>query len=69
MYSTQNFSSFYVKMWKLIIKKLDTILSEITFDNDVVKRLEAYFLKLIDWIGFSAESAIVQLFNGGSGFD
>ena len=46
LHCTQNFSSFYLKMCKLIINKLfvkvkinlDIILSEITFDNGVVKR-------------------------------
>ena len=46
LHCTQNFSSFYLQMCKLIIKNcfdkvkinLDIILSEITFDNDVVKR-------------------------------
>ena len=53
LHCTQNFSSFYLKMCKLIIKncfvkikiELDFILSEITFDDGIGKRWETYFLK------------------------
>ena len=53
LHCTQNFSSFYFKMCKLVIKKivllklkinLEITLSEIIFDNGIVKRWVAYFL-------------------------
>ena len=52
LHCTQNISTFYLKICKLIIKKLllklksiFIILSEITVDNGAVKRWAAYFLK------------------------
>ena len=50
---TRNSSSFYLNICKLVIKRCfvkvkintDIILSERTFDNGVVKRCVAYFLK------------------------
>ena len=55
MHCRQNFSSFYVKLCNWVSKtcfvkveiNLDIILSEITFDNGVVKRWVPYFLEVI----------------------